>query len=124
MTNDVFRQGDGLRRQVLGDDYVDQTKQNADELTMPWQEFVTEHVWGAVWGRPGLELKTRSIINIAMLAATGNEHELKLHLTGALRNGVTKDEIREILIQVGAYAGAPRAVSAFKAAREAFAQGK
>lgn len=124
MTNELFKQGDGLRRQVLGDDYVDTTKRNADELTMPWQEFVTEHVWGAVWGRPGLELKTRSIINIAMLAATGNEHELKLHLTGALRNGVTKDEIREILIQVGAYAGAPRAVSAFKAAREVFAQGK
>lgn len=123
MTDDVFKQGDGLRRQVLGDDYVDKTKHNADEFSMPWQEFVTEHVWGAVWGRPGLELKTRSIINIAMLAATGNEHELKLHLTGALRNGVTKEEIREILIQVGAYAGAPRAVSAFKAARDVFAQG-
>ena len=90
------------------------------KLSMILQKFVTTHAWGACWGRDGLELKTRSMLNLAMLAAMGREHELRLHLLGALNNGVTKNEMAEIFIQVATYAGFPAAVTAFKVAREVF----
>ena len=93
---------------------------NADEFGMKLQEFITTHAWGAIWGREGIPLKTRSMINIAMLAALGRTHEFRLHLSGAINNGVTKDEIAEILIQVGGYAGFPCAVDGFRQAREVF----
>jgi 4-carboxymuconolactone decarboxylase len=105
---------------VLGEEYVNNSINNADEFALKLQEFVTTHAWGAIWGREGLPLKTRSMINIAMLAALGRPHEFRLHLAGALNNGVTKDEIAEILIQVGGYAGFPCAVDGFRQAREVF----
>ena len=119
-TNDLFDQGLKTRKQVLGSEYVDNSINNADEFGMKLQEFITTHAWGAIWGREGIPLKTRSMINIAMLAALGRTHEFRLHLSGAINNGVTKDEIAEILIQVGGYAGFPCAVDGFRQAREVF----
>jgi 4-carboxymuconolactone decarboxylase len=86
------------------------------------QELVTEYCWGAVWGRDGLPKKTRSIINLAMLSALNRPHELKMHVKGALRNGVAREEIREVLLQVGIYCGVPAAVDSFRVAREAIAE--
>ena len=119
-TRDLFDQGLATRKQVLGEDYVNASIDNADAFAMKLQEFITTHAWGAIWTREGLPLKTRSMINIAMLAALGRRHEFRLHLNGALNNGVTKDEIAEILIQVGGYAGFPCAVDSFRQAREVF----
>ena len=119
-TKELFDQGLETRKQVLGEDYVNTSLANADDFGMKLQSFITTHAWGAIWTREGLPLKTRSMINIAMLAALGRRHEFRLHLNGALNNGVTKDEIAEILIQVGGYAGFPCAVDAFKQAREVF----
>lgn len=120
--DELFELGMKNRKKVLGAEYVEKSFNNADEFGMVLQKFVTTHAWGACWGREGLELKTRSMLNLAMLAAMGREHELRLHLTGALNNGVTKMEIAEIFIQVATYAGFPAAVSAFKVAREVFAE--
>ena len=119
-TRDLFDRGLATRKSVLGEDYVNNAIENADEFAMKLQEFVTTHAWGAIWTREGLPLKTRSMINIAMLAALGRTHEFRLHLGGALNNGVTTDEIAEILIQVGGYAGFPCAVDGFRQAREVF----
>ena len=119
-TKDLFDQGLETRKTVLGEDYVNNSINNADEFGMKLQEFITTHAWGAIWGREGLPLKTRSMINIAMLAALGRPHEFRLHLEGAINNGVSKDEIDEILIQVGGYAGFPCAVDGFRQAREVF----
>lgn len=119
-TKELFDQGLNTRKSVLGEEYVNNSIKNADEFQMKLQEFVTTHAWGAIWGREGLPLKTRSMINIAMLAALGRTHEFRLHLGGAINNGVTKDEIAEILIQVGGYAGFPCAVDGFRQAREVF----
>ena len=89
---------------------------------MPMQELLTEYCWGAVWGREGLPHKTRSMLNIAMLSTLGRNHELKLHVKGAIRNGVTRDEIREIIMQVAIYAGVPAGVESFRVAQEALAE--
>lgn len=113
----LYKKGAEVRRAVLGDDYVSKAPMNTEAFAEPYREFVTQHIWGAVWARPGLELKMRSALNVAVLCALGREHELELHIAGALRNGLTKEELREIFIQVGAYAGAPCAVSAFRIAR-------
>ncbi len=121
-TRDLFDQGLATRKQVLGEDYVNSALDNADEFAMKLQDFITTHAWGAIWTREGLPLKTRSMINIAMLAALGRRHEFRLHLNGALNNGVTKEEIAEILIQVGGYAGFPCAVDSFRQAREVFSE--
>ena len=109
-TKDLFDQGLETRKAVLGEDYVQNSINNADEFGMKLQEFITTHAWGAIWGREGLPLKTRSMINIAMLAALGRPHEFRLHLEGAINNGVSKDEIAEILIQVGSSLGMVSAV--------------
>jgi 4-carboxymuconolactone decarboxylase len=124
MASKLFELGMKLRRQVLGDAHVDRSWAAAkdDPFTGPLQEVVTELGWGAVWGRPGLELKTRSIINIAMLTALNRPHELEVHLRGALRNGVTVDEIREILIQTGCYCGWPAAIDSFRVAKKVVAE--
>ncbi len=121
MDQKTFDKGLEIRKSVLGKEHVENAMRNTDEFAQPFQEFLTEYCWGAVWGREGLPHKTRSMLNIAMLSALGREHELRLHLGGALRNGVTKEEIREVLIQVAVYAGVPTAVSAFRVAREVFA---
>ena len=120
MNKEVHDKGLAIRREVLGAEYVDAALKGADDFNRPFQEFITEYCWGAVWGRPGLPKKTRSIINLAMLTALGKPQELKIHVKGALKNGCTKDEIMEVLMQTAIYCGVPAAVDAFRTAREAF----
>ncbi len=115
-----YDKGLAVRRAVLGDEYVDRAIASADSFTGELQEFVTEWVWGGVWTRPGLPRKTRSLLNLAMLAALNRPHEVKMHVKGALQNGVTRKEMAEIFLQVGAYAGMPAAVDAFRIAKEVF----
>ena len=122
MDKAMYEKGLKNRREVLGAEYVDKAIAGADDFNRPFQELVTEYCWGAVWGREELPRKTRSMLNIAMIAILNRPHELKLHIKGALTNGVTKDEIREILMQVAIYAGVPAAVDSFRIAREAFAE--
>jgi 4-carboxymuconolactone decarboxylase len=119
MSKEVYDKGLAIRREVLGADYVDNSIKNADAFNKPLQDLVTEYCWGAVWGRPGLPKKTRSMLNLAMLAALNRPHELKLHVRGALTNGVSREEIAEVLLQVAIYCGVPAAVDSFRTAREA-----
>ncbi|MEZ8104182.1 4-carboxymuconolactone decarboxylase [Vibrio crassostreae] len=116
--SDKFEEGLAIRRQVLGADYVDASIENATDFTMPMQELVTKYCWGEVWGRDTLPLKTRSMINLAMITALNRPHELKLHVRGALNNGCTTDEIREVLLQTAIYCGVPAAIDAFRTAKE------
>ncbi|HUF46065.1 MAG TPA: carboxymuconolactone decarboxylase family protein, partial [Aestuariivirgaceae bacterium] len=109
MNKETFERGLEIRKSVLGSEFVEKSIASADDFNMPMQELVTEYCWGAVWGRPGLDKKTRSMLNLAMLSALNRPHELKMHVRGALRNGVTKDEIREIFLQVAIYCGVPAA---------------
>jgi 4-carboxymuconolactone decarboxylase len=120
MNPDLFQQGLQTRREVLGAEYVDAAIANADDFNRPLQELVTEYCWGDVWNRPGLDRRTRSMLNLAMLTALNRPHELKLHIKGALNNGVTKEEIREVLMQTAIYCGVPAAVDSFRNAREVF----
>lgn len=122
MANDLFDRGLAARKAVLGSDYVDKSLAQADEFTRPLQELVTEYCWGAIWTREGLPRKTRSLLNLAMLTALNRQHELKLHVMGALRNGCTQQEIQEALLQATIYAGVPAGVEAFRTAREALAE--
>lgn len=122
MKNDAFEKGLKTRREVLGSEYVDNSIQSAGEFNMPMQELVTEYAWNAIWNRPGLDRRSRSMINLAMLTALNRPHELKLHLKGAINNGLTKDEIREILMQTAIYCGVPAAIDSFKCAKETFAE--
>ena len=122
MSKEVFERGMEIRKSVLGKEFVEKSFAAADEFNRPLQELVTEYCWGAVWGREGLPLKTRSMLNLAMLSALNRPHELKMHVKGALRNGVTRDEIREVLMQVAIYCGVPAGVDSFRLAREAFAE--
>jgi 4-carboxymuconolactone decarboxylase len=122
MSKDVFERGLAIRKAVLGAEFVENSLKTADDFNMPMQELTTEYCWGAVWGREGLPHKTRSMLNIAMLSALNRPHELKMHLKGALKNGVTKDEIREVLLQVAIYCGIPAGVDSFRIARETFAE--
>jgi 4-carboxymuconolactone decarboxylase len=117
-----YEAGLKTRREVLGAAYVDQSLANADDFTRPFQEFVTIAAWDGVWNRPGLDRKTRSIINLAVLTALGRSHELALHVRGALANGVTPEEMREIFIQLAGYAGFPAAVEAFRTAQPIIAE--
>lgn len=119
MNQELFEKGLAMRRAVLGAEYVDKSIQSADDFNRPMQELVTEYCWGAVWNRPGLDRKTRSMLNLAMLSALNRPHELKLHVRGALNNGVTKEEITEVLLQVAIYCGVPAAIDSFRVAREA-----
>jgi 4-carboxymuconolactone decarboxylase len=120
--NAMYERGLEIRTQVVGKEYVEKSIAAADDLTRPLQELVTEYCWGAVWGREGLSRSTRSLLNVVMLTALNRPHELKLHLLGALRNGCTKVEIREAMLQAGIYAGVPAAVDAFRVAKEVFAE--
>jgi 4-carboxymuconolactone decarboxylase len=120
MNQKLFDQGLATRREVLGAEYVDAAIQSADEFNRPMQELVTQYCWGDVWNRPGLDRRTRSLLNLAMLTALNRPHELKLHVRGALRNGVTKDEIREVFLQASIYCGVPAAIDSFRNAREVF----
>lgn len=116
----LFQRGLEIRKAVLGPEYVEKSIKNADDFNRPMQELTTEYCWGAVWGRDGLPKKTRSMLNLAMLAALNRPHELKLHVQGALNNGVSREEIREIFLQVAIYCGVPAGIDAFRNAREVF----
>jgi 4-carboxymuconolactone decarboxylase len=122
MSKEVFDRGLEIRKSVLGPEYVEKSFASADDFNRPMQELVTEYCWGAIWGRDGLPKKTRSIINLAMISALNRPHELKIHVKGALKNGVTKEEIREVFLQVAIYCGVPAGVDSFRIAREAFAE--
>jgi len=122
MNKDAFEKGLQTRREVLGSEYVDSSIKNAGEFNMPMQELVTEYAWNAIWNRPGLDRRSRSMINLAMLTALNRPHELKLHLKGAINNGLSKDEIREILMQTAIYCGVPAAIDSFRCAKEVFAE--
>jgi len=117
MDQATYDKGKEIRAQVLGDAYVQKATTNVDSFNGPLQDLVTEYCWGAVWGRDGLPLKTRSMLNLAMLATLNRPQELATHVRGALTNGVTRDEIREIFLQVAIYAGVPAAVDSFRIAR-------
>jgi 4-carboxymuconolactone decarboxylase len=118
MDQKTFERGLEIRKDVIGKDFVEKALASADDFTRPIQELVTEYCWGACWGREGLSRKTRSMLNIAMLSVLNRPNELKNHVAGALRNGVTPEEIREILLQVAIYAGIPCGVDSFRISHE------
>lgn len=120
MNQDLFDRGLNTRREVLGADYVDAAIANADDFSRDLQQLVTQYAWGDIWNRPGLDRRSRSLINLAMLTALNRPHELRLHLRGALNNGVTKDEIREVLLQTAIYCGVPASMDSFRQARDVF----
>lgn len=120
MDQAMFDEGLRNRREVLGADYVDKSIAAAGEFNMPMQELVTEYCWGEVWGRPGLTRQQRSMLNLGMLVALGRSHELRLHIRGAINNGLTKDDIKEVFLQTAIYCGVPAAIDAFRNAREVF----
>jgi 4-carboxymuconolactone decarboxylase len=120
MNKELFDKGLAVRREVLGAEYVDKSIASADDFNRPMQELVTEYCWGEIWNRPGLDRKTRSIINLSMLTALNRPHEIKLHVVGALNNGLTQAEISEIFLQAAIYCGVPAAIDSFRIAREVF----
>ncbi len=116
-----FEHGLSIRKEVLGDEYVDAALKNANAFTRPLQELITEYAWGAVWGRSGLERRERSLLNIALLSALDRQPELALHIRGAITNGVSVKEIREVIIHVSVYCGAPAALEATRTAAKTLA---
>lgn len=122
MDKKMHDKGLEVRKAVLGEAYVNNALKNVDDFNRPFQEMLNEYCWGTVWGREELPRKTRSMLNIAMIAILNRQHEFRAHLKGALTNGVTSDEIREILMQVAIYGGMPAAVDSFRIAREVFAE--
>jgi 4-carboxymuconolactone decarboxylase len=117
-SSEMFDRGLQTRREVLGADYVDASVAQADDFMMAFQRITTEWAWDYVWNRPGLDRRTRSLLNLAMLTALGKPAELKLHVKGALTNGVTVEEIKEVLLQASVYCGIPAGLEAFRAADE------
>jgi 4-carboxymuconolactone decarboxylase len=113
-----FEAGLITRKQVMGDDFVARAFGGATDFTQPIQQYITRNAWGDVWQRPGLDLKTRSLVTVAMLTALGKQHELKGHVRGALNNGATLEEIQEVLLHASIYCGLPAAVEAFRSAAE------
>lgn len=122
MSNETFDIGMKIRKEVLGAEFVEKSFAAADDFNLPHQKLVTEYCWGAVWGRDGLSKKTRSMLNLAMIATLNRPAELKMHVKGALKNGVSKEEIREIFMQVTIYAGVPAGVDSMRIAKTAFAE--
>jgi 4-carboxymuconolactone decarboxylase len=120
MNQDLFDTGLRNRREVLGAQYVDESLRNADDFTRPMQELVTQYCWGDVWERPGLDRRTRSFLNLAMLTALNRPHEIKLHVRGAINNGLTKAEIGEVFLQTAIYCGVPAALDSYRVAKEVF----
>jgi 4-carboxymuconolactone decarboxylase len=120
VSSERSEQGLRIRRKVLGDEYVDKALKETDDFSRPLQELIIEYGWGVVWTRPGLTLRERSLVNVAALTALGRYNELKSHLRGARINGCTKEEIREVLLQMAVYAGVPAASEGFGIAREVF----
>ena len=120
MSDDSFDKGMSVRKAVFGAEYVARAEANKTEFDADWQRYVTEHAWGAVWTRPGLERRVRSMLTIAMLAALGKLEELGAHIRATRNTGVTQDEVKEVLLQVAVYAGAPAANSAFAVAKHVY----
>ena len=122
MDKKMHDKGLEVRKAVLGEAYVNNALKNVDSFNAPFQDLLNEYCWGTVWGREELPRKTRSMLNLAMIAILNRQHEFRAHLKGALTNGVTREEIREILMQVAIYGGMPAAVDSFRIAREVFAE--
>jgi 4-carboxymuconolactone decarboxylase len=120
LSDDQFDRGMAVRKAVLGADYVARAEANKTEFDADWQRYATENAWGAVWTRPGLDRKIRSMLTIAMLASLGKQEELALHIRATRNTGVTQDEVKEVLLQVAVYAGAPAANSAFAIAKRVY----
>ena len=118
MATDLFKKGLKVRRAVLGRAYVNKSLASATPFTMPFQELTTEYCWGRIWARPGLSRKTRSFLNLAMLCALNRPHELRLHVRGALNNGITPAELQEVMLHVAIYCGIPASLDGFRVARE------
>jgi 4-carboxymuconolactone decarboxylase len=118
MASELYDKGMKIRREVMGDDYVDRALASVDDFNREFQQMVTEHAWGAIWARPGLSRKQRSLINLSMLAALNRPEEFELHFRGALKNGCTLEELKETLLQIAVYCGMPAGVSAFRIARK------
>jgi 4-carboxymuconolactone decarboxylase len=122
MSEELFETGLAIRREVLGEEYVDAAMAGADDFNRDFQRLVTEYCWGAAWGRGTLTRRDRSLLNLVMLGALGRAEEFKLHTRGALRNGCSREEIRDALIQLAVYAGVPAGVEAFRHARSVFSE--
>ena len=122
MANETYDKGMAIRREVLGDDYVDQAQARKSPFTEDFQDLITRYAWGEIWARPGLDRKTRSCITLAMLISENRGDEFKLHVQAALNNGLTADEIKEVILQSAIYAGVPAANTAFKLAKEVIEQ--
>jgi 4-carboxymuconolactone decarboxylase len=122
MNDELFEKGRAIRREVLGAEYVDASYANADDFNRDFLRFATEYCWGGAWGRSALTRRDRSLLTLVMLGTLGRAEEFKLHLRGALRNGCTREEIKDALIQLTVYAGVPAGVEAFRHARAVFAE--
>lgn len=120
MDRQTYEKGMKIRRETLGDAYVDKALSQADDFSNDLQDLVTTYCWGEIWGRDGLDRKTLSTINLAMISALNRPHELAAHIRGALNNGLSKNEIKEVLLQVGIYCGVPAMVDSFRIARQVF----
>lgn len=118
--SEKFERGLKTRRAVLGSDYVDRSLEQADDFSWALQQLTTEYCWDEIWNRPGIDRRSRSILNLGMLAALNRPHELKIHVRGALNNGLSKDELKEIFLQIAVYCGMPAALDGFRVAREVF----
>ncbi len=118
--NKLYTDGLRIRRDVLGDAYVDKSVANATDFTRPFQDLVTEYCWGAIWSRPGLDRQTRSLLNIAMLTALNRPNEVQLHVRGARNQGIAKETIQEVLLQASVYCGVPAGLDSFKIAQRVF----
>lgn len=118
MASDQYERGLKCRKEVLGDAYVEASLNKADDFNRDFQEMVTEYCWGGTWGRGVLSKRDRSILNLGMLAGLGKSHEFKLHFKGAITNGLSMEDLREILIQIGVYCGIPAGIEAYRLARE------
>lgn len=122
MDREIWATGLAKRKMVLGDDYVDKALASADDFNRPFQDMLNEYCWGAIWGDERIPAKTRSMINLGMIAALNRMDEWEIHLRGAIRNGVSKDEIQSVLHQIAVYAGMPAGVACFRIARKVFAE--
>lgn len=120
MSNERYEQGQKIRREVLGDEYVDRAARTTTDFNRPFQELIAEFVWGTLWSRPGLDRRTRALINIGMLTAMGRTEEVKIYLRAAPNIGVTQDDVREVLMQTAVYCGIPAALDSFRVAQQIF----
>ena len=120
MNKELYEQGQKVRREVLGNEYVDNAAKNTTDFNRPFQELINEYVWGTLWSRPGLDRRTRALINIGMLTALGRTEEVKIYLRAAPNIGVTKEDVREVLMQTAIYCGIPAALDSFRVAEQLF----